>query len=276
MKNYVTKFIKSVAIFYFGFPIFYMVGAALLFDIPSGLWLRILLSPSYYILSIMAITVGYALWEVRRWGWYLLVTVNILMSYLNAVVVNEFGATHHKGLSYVISLLFLAIITYRVAREIRVPYFFPKIRWWESNPRYRLSVPVKLARIQHPQLKDAPPMDGQILDISMTGCFVKLRGDIAQHETIALKFTVFGFTLECEGVVVWRTTSTVTHPKGVGIKFRQLERPQRRCLRQIHSRLRKINAFYRRSRYLLNQDEFQKKFQELEANGAMQKKRASG
>ena len=22
----------------------------------------------------------------------------------------------------------------------RVPYFFPKIRWWESDPRYRLAV----------------------------------------------------------------------------------------------------------------------------------------
>jgi hypothetical protein len=68
--------------------------------------------------------------------------------------------------------------------------------------------------------------------------------------------------------VVWRTQSTVTHPKGVGIKFRLESKQQRRVLRQITTRLRKIASLYRRSRYLMSQDEFLKRLDELERHGA--------
>lgn len=258
MKRYTSRFLKSVALLYLGFPFFYILLCALLFDIPLQSCLRVLLSPFYYLLSILAVTVGYALWEVRRWGWYAFVVTNVLIAYENAVLVNEYGETHHKLLSFLASLAFLLVVSYRVGKEIRVPYFFPKIRWWESNPRYRLSVPAKISRVGN-------ELEGQILDLSLGGCFLKIRGDVAQDEYVTLNFQVFGFDVQCQGVVVWRTQSTVTHPKGVGVKFTQLNRPQRRVLRQVNQRLRKIAALYRSSRYLLNQEEFLKRLQEIES-----------
>ena len=89
-----------------------------------------------------------------------------------------------------------------------------------------------------------------------------------QGELVEMSFKVFGLAVDCKGTVVWRTQSTVTHPKGVGIKFSLETRPQKRVLRQINGRLRKIASLYRRSRYLMNQDEFLKRLDELERRGA--------
>jgi hypothetical protein len=240
------------------FPMAYILSCAMLFDIPARACVRVLLSPWYYILSALAISVGYGFWEMRRWTWYLFVIVDLLIAYQNAVMVNEYGETHHKALSFVFSIAVLGLIFYRVAREIRVPYFFPKIRWWESDPRYRLSVPAKLER------RDSPFLAGDILDLSMGGCFMKLRSDLLQDEKVTISFTVFQVQVRCEGTVVWRTQSTVTHPKGVGVKFLELGRDQRRALKIINRRLRRISDFYKRSRYLLNQEEFVRRLQELE------------
>lgn len=247
--------------FYLSFPVTYIILVALLFDVPANNCLRILLSPFYYLVAFLAVAVGYGLWEMRKWAWYVFLITNVLIGYENAIVVQDYSASHHKVSAFIASLLMLIFIIIRVAREVRVPYFFPKIRWWESNPRYRLAVPVQMNR------KNGTTVEGEILDISMGGCFVKLRADLAQDEGISLRFTVFGHPLACDGTIVWRTDSTVTHPRGVGVKFGDMDRENRKALRQVNRRLKKIAALYRSSRYLLNQEEFLKRLEELESQG---------
>jgi hypothetical protein len=260
VKRYISKTLKLIAGVYLSFPVAYILMAAVLFDIPAKACMRVLLNPFYYLISAFAVAAGYGIWEMRRWAWYILAAANVLIVYGNAILATEFGENHHKLLAFVASLAIIAGVMYRVAREIRVPYFFPKIRWWESNPRYRLSVPVKLSR------KGGGQLDAEILDLSMGGCFVKMRHELSQDETVGLSFTAFGYFMKCDGVVVWRTESTVTHPRGAGIKFAALDRQQKRKLKLINYKLRKIAALYRKSRYLLNQDEFLKRLQEIEGH----------
>jgi hypothetical protein len=259
VKQYTTRFLKSVAVLYMGFPAVYIIFAALLFDVPANQCVRLLLSPSYYLLSAMAIVAGYGLWEMRRWGWYVFLISNIFVAYTNAVVVSEYGETHHKVIAFILSILFLVLLIFRVSKEVRVPYFLPRIRWWESNPRYRLSVPVQVTR------KDQPPFQAEILDLSMGGCFIKLRNDVAMDEVVSVQFNVFGAPIQVIGTVVWRTQSTVTHPKGVGLKFGSIPRIQRRTLKAVCQRLKKLSSFYRSSRYLMNQDDFAKRFDEMQS-----------
>jgi hypothetical protein len=259
VKRYTSRFLKSVAIFYLGFPVFHLLLSALLFDIPASGCVGILLSPSYYLLSLVAMAVGYALWEVHRWGWYLFVFTNFLIAYQNAVFVNEYGTTHHKFLAFFSSILILLVFSFRVAREIRVPYFFPRIRWWESNPRYKLSIPVKIT------VPGSTPLEGQIMDLSMVGCFVRLPSEMTTHDWVNLDFAAFEVPISCRGVIVWKTQSTVTMPKGIGVKFSSMPRQQKRALKGICQQLKKIANFYTSSRYLLNQEEFQQRLSELES-----------
>ncbi len=258
MKRYTTRTLKSVAFFYLAFPLFYLVAAATLFDMPGKSCMSVLLSPWYWAVSALAIISGYGLWEMRRWAWYLFAFANFLILYLSAIVVTDYGESHHKVLAFALAAVAILASLYRVSREVRVPYFFPKIRWWESNPRYKLSVPVKV------ETRSGEPVSGEILDLSMVGCFVKLRTEVAPDAAVALVFTAFGQPLRCEGVVVWQTQSTVTHPRGIGVKFAPMERAQKRPLRLVAQKLRRISALYRSSRYLLNQEDFLKKLEEIE------------
>ena len=249
-----------IAMGYMTFPVMYILLAALLFDIPALQCIRILLSPLYYLLCFWAVCAGYGLWEMRRWGWHVFLFSNILIVYGNAVLAADYGESHHKVLGFIFSALVVTLLTLRLGREIRVPYFLPKIRWWESNPRYRLSVPVSIVR------NEGTPFEAEILDISMGGCFIKVRTEINQDEPLTLEFTVFGQTFRSIGVAVWRTHSTVTHPKGVGVKFAPLSRPDRRMLKAVIQRLKKITGLYSSARYLMNQEELNKRIEELRSS----------
>lgn len=231
---------------YLGFPLVYLVVVALLFDVPAGSLLRILLSPLFYVVGILAMVTGYGLLEMRRWSWYLLVPVDFLILYESALDLNEFGEANHKIMAFAVVVFAVTAVAYRLGREIRVPYFFPKIAWWESDPRYRISVPVQIRGA-----KGEEPTLGEILDLSLGGCFVKTRVELSQDQRVSLGFNVFGFEMECEGVIVWRTQSTVTHPKGVGIKFRAIDRQRRRHLRAIVRRLKRATRDARKERALI-------------------------
>jgi hypothetical protein len=259
MKHYVSKILKIISILYMGFPVFYITGSALLFDVSVSGCGQMLLSPWYYVLSILAISVGYGFWEVKRWAWHFFLLANAMIIYANALMAFVYGESHHQVIAFLFSIAMITLLIYEVAREIRVPYFFPKIRWWESDPRYRLSVPVSITRLSGENFA------ADILDLSMGGCFVKLRTDVSQDERVKLSFVVFGTQLDLDGFVVWRTRSTVTHPKGVGVKFQPVNRAQKRSLRVVNVRLKKIADLYRRSRYLVNQEEFLKRLHELES-----------
>jgi hypothetical protein len=268
VKHYVSRTLKLIAAIYMAFPISYIVFAALLFDIPGKNCSAILLRPSYYALSMIGAAAGFGIWEMRRWGWYVFLFTNALIAYTNAVLVVDFSQSSHKIAAYFATLLGLALLTYRVSKEVRVPYFLPRIRWWESDPRYRLCVAVSIQRTS------GETNVGDILDLSLGGCFIKFRTDLHQDETIALQFTVFGQALSCAGTVVWRTQTAVTHPKGIGVKFAPMPRAQKRALKLINQRLRQISTLYNTSRYLMSQDEFLKKMEALQRKDIFKTKSA--
>lgn len=245
------------------FPAVYLLACALIFDIPGKACISILLSPSYYAISLLAMAAGFGIWEMRRWAWHLFIGCNLFITYYSAVLAADHGTTHHRLVAYLIFIFIIWVgLSFRVTREMRVPYFLPRIRWWESNPRYRLIVPVQVAR-QASQNREAQTLDGEILDLSTRGCFIKIRHDFQADEPLRLKFELFGLDFDIEGTVVWRPLSTVTHPKGLGVKFGAMQRPQKRGLRAIEQRLRKIASFYRASRYLMNPEEFSNRMREL-------------
>jgi uncharacterized membrane protein (DUF2068 family) len=258
VKQHITKFLKTVSLSVMAFPILYIVAVATLFDISLSSCGKILLSPTYFIVSVLVVISGYGLWEMRRWSWFLFIGSQGLVVAQTAAIVFGYAESHHKFFVFVISIIFQFLLTKRVASEIYVPYLFPRIRWWENNPRYKLSVPVKIFR------KSGQSQDREILDISIAGCFIKMPLDLGQDEAISLDFVMFGETVQCKGLVVWLTESAVIHPRGIGVKFTELTKAQKRALRTIAKKLKSIASVYRRHRYLMSQEEFLKQFEKVD------------
>jgi hypothetical protein len=86
---------------------------------------------------------------------------------------------------------------------------------------------------------------------------------------IDLKFSLFERHLNCKGVVVWRAESTVTHPRGVGIKFESLDKDTLFCLKQAAQKLRKLARVYNQMNRERNWQEY------LDREKAYQDKRRS-
>jgi hypothetical protein len=257
VKRYITKFLKTVSLCLMAFPVLYIVVVATLFDVPLNSCGKILLSPYYYLVSSFAVIAGYGLWEMRRWSWFVYIASQGLIIAETAVIVFKYAENHHKLFAFGISIVFQLALIKRVSGEIFVPYLFPRIRWWESNPRYKLSAITQITR------KNRPIEEGEILDISAAGCFIKSRNEVEQDEAITLSFKMLGETIQCNGFVVWLTESAVIHPKGFGVKFAELTKPQKRSLRVLSKKLKKIASVYRRYRYLVNQDEFLKQLEKV-------------
>src|SRR3954463_739830 len=104
MKQYTSKFLKSVGAFYIVFPIGYIVVTAMLFDIPLNACASLLLSPFYYIVSLSAVAAGYGLWEMKRWSWYLFLFAQILIIYEDAFIILTYSESHHKILGFLVSI----------------------------------------------------------------------------------------------------------------------------------------------------------------------------
>jgi Tfp pilus assembly protein PilZ len=251
-----------------GFPIAYVLVAALLFDMTFASCVQLLLSPMFYLVSLVAVFSGWGLWEMHRWAWYMLSVANIAILYQTAVVMNQYSESHHRVSAFFLSVLTILLFFLRISKEVRVPYFFPKIRWWESDPRYRLAVQSEITRKVSEE-----KLNAEILDLSATGCFIKTRTDLKTDEPISVRFELFKLAVQCDGIVVWKSESTVTHPKGVGVKFSAPERQAKRHLRMMTKRLKAIAQLYRTSRYLMTSDEFAHKLEELESQSFHKKKK---
>ncbi|MBL7717054.1 MAG: PilZ domain-containing protein [Bdellovibrionales bacterium] len=262
MKKYASRFLKFVALLHMATPVGYLIWVRFLFEIPPQKMASLLLSPFYYLVAIAAAVSGYGLWEMRRWSWHVFLATSFLICYSNAIILTNYGSTQHSWEMFAVSCFLVLFFTLRVARELRVPYFLPKIRWWESNPRYRTHIPVELALAD--SLSDHF-YKAEIVDLSTKGAFVKIRDDFKVGDVLELKFTAFGLKAEIAGTVVWCPQSAVTHPKGVGIKFGTMTRVNRKALRAMDRRLKRIRAFYRTYRLLMAEEEFSKRMNDLHA-----------
>lgn len=259
VKRYTSPVLKSVAGVYLTFPVGCLVFAALLFNIPGAVCVRILLSPFYWFVAALALLTGYGLWEVKRWSWNSLLLTNMFAIYQYALFVHDFSESYHKTLVFFLSAFVLMAFCLPVAREIRVPYFFPRLRWWESNPRYKLSVPTKLHAEPH-----GKALRGELQDIGKVGAFVRTQEELPTGAAVTLQFELFGEKYDLRGQVVWAALSTVTHPRGVGVKFERPAKPVRRSLKEVQRRLRSLAKLYRRYRVLLPEDEFNARWGQIE------------
>jgi hypothetical protein len=236
MKSYQSKLLKYMGTGLLGFPVWYLLLTVTFFNIPASNILDVLFSPFYYFVSFWVVLAGYGLREMHRWAWYVLVFSMSLVVYQNFVLILNYSENQHGALTFLISFIGMGLFLYWIAKEIRVPYFFPRIKWWESdlNPQFSTE-----AWIEFPNGKK---IKGQILDFSVSGCFIKSKEDFESNTEIQLQFKLFGEDIFCNGVVVWITKGAVTHPKGIGVKFSELAKDQKRLLRFAVREARRVSA----------------------------------
>jgi Tfp pilus assembly protein PilZ len=229
------KVLLFFTFFMIGFPIFYLLFAAFIFELSSKGILSVVLSPLYYIATAFWVFTGVGLQRMRHWSWYTFGIAQFFTAYLNALNLVQYSDSQFKGLAFIVAILIQVYVFLNVSRYIRVPFLFPHIRWWESGIAGMNHLKVEVLHMS----SVTGTSHAQILDISPRGCFIKSPFDFEPFEKIKIRMDSYGHAVDVAGHVVWSARSTVTHPKGIGVQFVDLDRAKRRKVKIIYQRFLK-------------------------------------
>jgi hypothetical protein len=127
----------------------------------------------------------------------------------------------------------IAIFTYFLIPEVREPFFNRKLRWWETKPRYQALIPGTLS------VRNLT-FETQILDISVTGAFVKDSDLLVLGDTYQLQFEYQGISIQVPVEVV--SKHMINKQIGYGIHFRPLSIVQKLRIYKTVQRLRKSES----------------------------------
>ncbi|HTL11088.1 MAG TPA: PilZ domain-containing protein [Bdellovibrionota bacterium] len=230
--------IRLFSALHLGFPLIYVLSTAVVFDIPPSKVAAFVLTPLFLLVTAAALVAGFALREMRRWAWHATLVSCGLIIYCNTILILNYSASHQQAIAFLVSNAVALGIAYQVTRELRVPYLLPRIRWWETNPAFRLDAPVMLT--SKDQGGGVRAWEGRIMDFSGRGCFIKMRDLPPEDVSVEVRFTLLGKDYRVSGTVVWTTETGVTHPRGAGVKFDRADRQLRRDLRQLSGKLREL------------------------------------
>lgn len=90
----------------------------------------------------------------------------------------------------------LALVTYFLLPAVRATYFDPRVRWWESKPRYELRLPATLETAARERL------EASVMNLSEGGLFVRAARNLGLGSRIGVAFGILGQEFEAEGRVV--------------------------------------------------------------------------
>lgn len=231
------RVITYLAYVMWSFPLSYVLLMGTFYNLPFARIMTIVFSFVYITHSIFAIFVGFALYRLRPYAWHFYVFHSVIMIGEQFYMAYRYAENHVVEIPLVFMCVSILVVLFLLKIELRVPYFSPKIAWWESDPRYKISVPTQMTCSDH-------FYKGDIMDISASGCFIKTKDPLKVDQEIHIKFSLFDHKFDVTGRVVWRTESGVTHPKGVGLRFTALERNVQADLRETVRKLKNLSRRY--------------------------------
>jgi hypothetical protein len=175
------------------------------------------ITPGVWGILILLFLSGVALLFVRKWTWTLsLVSLGFIIVY--DIILIATNQLEFMG-PVAIILMILATLSFGMGiylSEFRKPYLNPRLRWWETEPRYRVDLPVTLTKVEHP---------GNLVDISRSGVLVEWT----DAKTIPEIEGILSLTLPTQisvPVLVSRRTA-----RGYGLQFEKLDAKQKKDLK---------------------------------------------
>jgi hypothetical protein len=132
----------------------------------------------YFLLFPIA---GFAIYKVKNWSIpvFLIAEIWVFMANIqNFKLFYESAQYLQLGFWIAFALLNVIVVLYFLLPAVRLAYFNPNIRWWESKPRYKKTIKCLI--------------DGNealIKNISITGIFVVAKETLKEGEQVSIEFS---------------------------------------------------------------------------------------
>jgi hypothetical protein len=173
--------------------------------------------PALFDLTASGIAAAVAIFAMKRWSY------PVLLAIYGWGFIDNIETWRHAPHALtlftlvVVNGLNIAFASYFLLPAVRATYFDPKLRWWESKPRFKIDI---IATVNDRQ--------ESICDISAGGVFVRNMQKLTLGSTILLRFGLNSLQFDGKGRVVHLRNEG----NGAGIQFIELNRSQKRQLTQ--------------------------------------------
>jgi hypothetical protein len=204
---------------------------------PGGI-LRRLRAADWLVLSLYFVNAA-AIFTVRKPGWWIFLGSSaVLIGY------NLYGYLQNPMQPFPALLLYNALLFGGAAllfrREIIAPYFNPRLRWWESEPRYQLDFYGILSVPAGGSSADgAAAVRAAVRDISESGCFLSTSIDLPRAADLPLEIRLRNIRLHVKARAVRRAERPFP---GWGMKFTELREAERHGLKAVLDSLRELSG----------------------------------
>jgi hypothetical protein len=235
------QLINLVSYLLFSMPLTYIIFLGAFYNLPIAKLAQIFFGFVYIFHSLFSVFVGWSLHKMRPYAWHVFFALMLIMLVEQFYVALFLAENHFVFFALSIAVSLILALLFLVKAELRVPYFSPRIAWWESDPRYKISLPTQITTPDH-------LFDGEIMDISVGGCFIKTKAILIPDQIIHLRFNLFENNFGYSGRVVWKTEATVTLPRGIGVKFIGIQKHEQHDLKATVRKLRNLSNNFQQQR----------------------------
>jgi hypothetical protein len=215
---------------------------------------------------------GIAILSVKKWSLPVFLTVQILVIGDFLFKVPTFYENDQFGIiisSVIFMLINIILVMYFLGSTLRIAYLDPKIRWWETCPRYLVKIS---AQSQFGAI--------EIVDLSLSGAYVTVKEK--PSDNFELNFTLYeeSFQLICQPV---HEIKLYENP-GCGVLFIRHDKSTTQRLKQVMKKVKKagyscrpekISFFKGLYNWLFNKSLSEKIFPLTLKNGPGEEKKSS-
>lgn len=204
--------IVLLAVLQFLSPLFYIITAAIYFGLTPGDAAKEVIALSTdlrkFEIFILPIILGVLVFLTKRTGYYLAIAGSI---YLIIRSIIEFSASNQTDPVFpmiIMNVLSVAVLIYLLLPKTRDIYLNRRVRWWETDPRYLVSLSASVTRI------GASPKKAEVVNLAVGGAGIEtVETGFLKDEVVGLEFQHEGVAYQMKSKIAWEK------PTGTGKQY---------------------------------------------------------
>lgn len=169
-----------------------------------------------FIFLFIPVIGGFLIYVCKKWSYYLylaLMTIPFIYSYYSWQSQPNQNLGVYLILFYLINLL---VVGYFVLPQVRLVYFDPRLRWWETKPRYKTEFETQIKWVDKSS-------KGEIKNISEGGIFVQTDLLINVNGRVSLTFNYNNVVHSFSGEVVYINKNSTPIGYGISLNLNETE-----------------------------------------------------
>lgn len=181
---------------------------------------------------IPSLVAGVAVYSIKKWSYPVFL---ISMLWLTFYIFQNLdpGITFKEIFFTIVIPMAINIlyVTYLLLPNVRAVYFNPRLRWWETKPRYIFATNMKITSPDQPE----KIITGVMANISEGGLFAQIHTPLEPNSVINLEMEILDVPMQLQAKVVYRKPDGVSH----GLQFSDMSKDQKKIIKTIMARFEK-------------------------------------